>query len=109
MDTTIVSLHSVAFDTRVTLGGTLINIDGETYECQVSKDATNRSDPTYTVRDKDSGSVLCTFRPYHVYLVGGTNSTMFNIEGASQAGSDATLIVPLHDMLGGSPGAHPEQ
>lgn len=98
MTTSIVGLHSIAFDIRVALGGVLINIDGTTYECKVSKDSEHFTHPTYTVRDSASGNVLCTFRPYHVHLVGGPNSVLFSIEGASQLGSDATLIVPLHDM-----------
>lgn len=97
MTTTILTLHTVRFDTRVALGGCLMNIDGETYECAVTKDSHyNFRSPTYTVMDKQSGRTLCTFRPHHVF---GLAAQLFQIQGVSTSGGTGTLIVPLHGML----------
>ena len=91
MSHTILSLFADSFDTRaVCFGGCLININGETRDCVVSKDNAHLTSPTYTVRDTDSHEELCTFRPYHL----GGGPYFYEIEGASRVGGDATLIVP---------------
>ena len=95
MSHTILSLNHVSFDTRTTFGGCLININGETYDCEILKDSENFTSPTYTVIDADTKKELCTFRPYHVE--GGP--LFFQIEGVSNCGGDATLVVPEHGML----------
>jgi len=88
---TILSLFADSFDTRaVCFGGCLININGETRECVVSKDDTHFTSPTYTVCDKENHEELCTFRPYHLW----SGPYFYEIEGVSQSGGDATLIVP---------------
>ncbi len=53
------------------------------------------SAPPTSVIDKDTRDELCTFRPYH--LNGGP--FFYKVEGVSRAGSEATLIVPGHEML----------
>jgi hypothetical protein len=93
----IFGLHAVRFDTRIIFGGCLMNIDGETYECVVEKGDDSFTSPTYTVKRKDNGQVLCTFRPWHLYS--GFGRTTFQIKGVSASGGDGTLIVPEHGML----------
>lgn len=94
MSHSILSLFSDRFDTRLFFGGCLININGETFECEVTSDHTNKVNPTYRVTDV-SGKELCTFRPYH--LNGGP--FMYEIEGVSQSGGSASLIVPDHGFV----------
>ena len=97
MSHSILSLHSDRFDTRVCFGGCLININGETYDCEVitDKDRENITSPTYTVVEKGSNRTLCTFRPYHL----DDGPYYYQINGVSQSGGNATLIVPDHGML----------
>ncbi len=95
MPHTILSLQAERFDTRAVLGGCLLNIDGETFDCVVDKDSANFTSPTYTVQEKTSRRQLCTFRPYH--LSGGP--LLYQVAGASEVGGDATLIVPRNGML----------
>lgn len=95
MSHNILSLQQDRFDTRVMLGGCLININGGTFDCSVSTDRTNVTSPTYTVREVSSGEVLCTFRPYHL----SEGPVFYQIAGASALGASATLVVPTHGML----------
>lgn len=95
MSHNLLTLHGERFDTRVRLGGCLININGETKDCTVERDGTNMTSPTYTVVDKDTGAELCTFRSYHLH--GGP--FWYQIEGASESGGEATLIVPDHGLF----------
>ena len=94
MSHNLFSLQHQSFNSRVTLGGCLININGSTVDCDVQVDTTNFTSPTYQVEDK-GGRVLCTFRPYHL----SDGPTLYSIEGASESGGDATLIVPNHGLL----------
>lgn len=95
MSHSILSLHESHFDTRICFGGCLININGETVDCEVTCDKTNFTSPTYTVIEKETNKEICTFRPYHMY--GGP--FFYQIEGVSDSGGDAMLIVPEHGML----------
>lgn len=95
MGHSILSLQQDRFDTRLVFGGCLININGETFDCELVKNGENFTNPTYTVINKENNEELCTFRPYH--MNGGP--LYYEIEGASQSGGSATLIVPEHGML----------
>ena len=92
MSHNFLSLAREHFDVRTALGGCLINIGGETVECEVTK---SQSGATYTVTRKDTGAELCTFRPYHLWGTG----MMYQIDGASHGYASATLIVPRHGLL----------
>lgn len=91
----ILSLYEDRFDARASLGGCLINVNGETCDCILEKDSENMRSPTYLVKEKGTGRKLCTFRPNH--LSGGP--LWYQIEGASEHGGDATLMIPEHGML----------
>jgi hypothetical protein len=97
MSHNILSMLEQRFDVRATLGQCMLNINGETVDCEVEKDSTYAKNPTYKVRKKkeDGGEVLCTFRPYHLH--GGPFH--YQIEGVSRSGGDAALIVPGNGML----------
>lgn len=95
MSHNILSLQQDRFITRILLGGCLININGNTLDCQVSVDTTNATSPTFTVREAEFGDVLCTFRPYHL----SEGPLFYQIAGASLLGASATLVVPTHGML----------
>lgn len=97
--TTIIGLHAIHFDVRIGLGGVLLNLGGETYDCVVSREDPMSRCPTYLVRDKQTGQLLCSFLPHHLYMQIEGVPTLFGIEGATPAGADATLIVPTHGML----------
>jgi hypothetical protein len=92
MSHNFLSLAREHFDVRTAFGGCLINIGGETVECEVTK---SRPGATYTVTRKDTGAELCTFRPYHLWGTG----MMYQIDGASHGYGSATLIVPQHGLL----------
>ena len=109
MGHTILSLQQDRFDTRICFGGCLINIDGETVDCEVEKtDSARFTNPTYLVFPKQDIETrnrhlqygvrqkeICTFRPYHL----NDGPFMYSIERVSKCGGDATLIVPAHGML----------
>lgn len=95
MSHNILSLQQDCFITRILLGGCIININGNTLDCQVSVDTSNITSPTFTVSDVERGAVLCTFRPYHL----SEGPLFYQIAGASLLGASATLVVPTHGML----------
>lgn len=96
----ILELQRDRFNIRITLGGCMININGGTVDCDLSLDTTNPTSPTYTVKRKLSEEILCTFRPYHLYAFSNVRvNEIYMIEGASNLGGTAALIVPLHGLF----------
>lgn len=92
----IISLQQDAFDTRIIFGGCMININGETLECRVEKEKeSNFKHPRYTVYDSETGEQLCYFSPYHL----SDGPLFYQIDGVSQSGGDATLIVGNQSFL----------
>lgn len=78
----------------------MININGDTVDCDLLLDTTNPTSPTYTVKRKLSEEVLCTFRPYHLYVFSNVRvNNIYMIQGASNLGGTAALIVPLHGLF----------
>lgn len=96
----ILELQRDRFNTRIALGGCMININGGTVDCDLSLDTANPTSPTYTVKRKLSEEALCTFRPYHLYVFSNVRvNDVYMIEGASILGGTAALIVPLHGLF----------
>ncbi len=87
----IISLSQLHFNSRIIFGGCLLNVNGETIDCDIDISDNN----TYTIINHETKEEVGTFRPYHIH--GGP--IYFQIEGLSQSGGDGTLIVPEHDML----------
>lgn len=98
MSHNILSLIQDRFDVRLALGECMININGKTVDCTVTREKTHSSQPTYTVVSKETGRELCTFRPYHLH--GGP--FLYQIEGVSTCGGDGSLILGHAWMLKGS-------
>lgn len=87
MTHTIVTLQYERFYTRTALGKTLVNIGGITHECTVEVRGNRQA--CFKLRSVETNEVLCDFCSWHMH--GGPD--MYQIEGATHLGSDATLLV----------------
>lgn len=85
----LISRSQHHFDTRIIFGGALVNIGGETHDCEI-KDTNGR----YAVLV--GGKEVCSFYQYHIEPVGYlVPADMFQIHAAAPSGADVTLIIPL--------------
>lgn len=81
------------FDTRILFKGALININGETLDCQVTK----LPNGNYAI--ESDGKAVCD--PVHHWHITpspfsyGVPADMFQLKMASNSDGDATLILPL--------------
>lgn len=94
MGHSILSLQEDRFNTRVTLGGCLLNIDGETVECEVDIDQTKFTWPKFRVTNKQ-GEELCAFTPYDLW----DGPILYSITREASRRSSVSLIVPSHGLL----------
>ena len=79
------------FDSRILFHGAMINIGGETYDCEVKK-FPNGSYHVFV----DGAEVCDYFWDYHIDPLDiGFPAITFQIQHASGSGADATLILPL--------------
>lgn len=90
----ILSLHADRFNTRVALGGCLLNIDGETVACEVAIDQSKFTWPKFRVTNKQ-GEELCTFTPYDLW----DGPILYSITPEAGRRASASLIVPSHGLL----------
>ena len=79
------------FDSRILFDGAMINIGGETYDCEVKK-FPNGSYHVFV----DGVEVCDYFWDYHIDPLDiGFPAVTFQLSAASPGGGDATLILPL--------------
>lgn len=78
------------FDSRILFKGALININGETYDCEVKKVGN-------LYHFISGGRELCDpLWEYYIEPMGNcVPADMFQLTMASESGGDATLILPL--------------
>lgn len=91
MSHNFLSLTQDRFVTRAILGGCVVNINGETLDCELHQvETTGLLTLNFELRVPKSSKVICAFNHYH--LEGGPQ--MYQIRGASCNGiGDATLIL----------------
>ena len=104
MSASILSLHAVNFDTRISLEDCMVNFEGNTLDCIIEKVGGTFTWPTYAVFEKlDNnlkGAELFTFTPYHLSsLSSHPRSQMYSISGVNGIGASATLIIPYPKWL----------
>lgn len=91
MSHNFLSLTQDRFVVRAMLGGCVVNINGETLDCELHQvETTGSLTLNFELRVPNSNKVICSFSQYH--LEGGPQ--MYQIAGASCNGiGDATLIL----------------
>lgn len=88
----IIARFAHHFDSRIIFGGALLNINGETVDCEV----TRLPNGSYAFRSPDGKDLCDPLWEYYIDPVGDLiPANMFQLEMASESGGDATLILPL--------------
>lgn len=95
MSHNFLSLMQDRFVTRAILGGCVVNINGETLDCELHQlDVDRPLSLQFRLTKPNSTEIICDFNAYH--LEGGPQ--LYQITGASCNGiGDATLV--LFDQL----------
>lgn len=89
----VLYLNHISFNTRIALGGCMINIDGETKDCEITYDKEYRMYAVHVSCRK-----ICEFAIHHIEPFCGM-PTMFDIGSINREGKEVVLIIPTHGLL----------